>query len=119
MTKRNGFWGMMPSIISCGLIQTEGSYYRFAHFSSYDNNIPSLSKSSTGMVTLKIPSDWDQDQVNDTSCYILTTPRIRPSYRQFYVSANWDNSTKKIYFYIKVDNSTYYDGDFYFEIKRY
>lgn len=119
MTKRNGFWGMMPSIISCGLIQTEGSYYRFAHFSSYDNNIPSLSKSSTGMVTLTIPSDWDQDQVNDTSCYILTTPRIRPSYRQFYVSANWDNSTKKIYFYIKVDNSTYYDGDFYFEIKRY
>lgn len=119
MTKRNGFWGMMPSIISCGLIQTEGSYYRFAHFSSYDNNIPSLSKSSTGMVTLTIPNDWDQDQVNDTSCYILTTPRIRPSYRQFYVSANWDNSTKKIYFYIKVDNSTYYDGDFYFEIKRY
>ena len=119
MTKRNGFWGMMPSIISCGLIQTEGSYYRFAHFSSYDNNIPSLSKSSTGMVTLTIPSDWNQDQVNDTSCYILTTPRIRPSYRQFYVSANWDNSTKKIYFYIKVDNSTYYDGDFYFEIKRY
>lgn len=119
MTKRNGFWGMMPSIISCGLIQTEGSYYRFAHFSSYDNNIPSLSKSSTGMVTLRIPNDWDQDQVNDTSCYILTTPRIRPSYRQFYVSANWDNSTKKIYFYIKVDNSTYYDGDFYFEIKRY
>lgn len=119
MTKRNGFWGMMPSIISCGLIQTERSYYRFAHFSSYDNNIPSLSKSSTGMVTLTIPSDWDQDQVNDTSCYILTTPRIRPSYRQFYVSANWDNSTKKIYFYIKVDNSTYYDGDFYFEIKRY
>lgn len=119
MTKRNGFWGMMPSIISCGLIQTEGSYYRFAHFSSYDNNIPSLSKSSTGMVTLTIPSDWNQDQVNDTSCYILTTPRIRPSYRQSYVSANWDNSTKKIYFYIKVDNSTYYDGDFYFEIKRY
>lgn len=119
MTKRNGFWGMMPSIISCGLIQTEGSYYRFAHFSSYDNNIPSLSKSSTGMVTLTIPSDWNQDQVNDTSCYILTTPRIRPSYRQIYVSANWDNSTKKIYFYIKVDNSTYYDGDFYFEIKRY
>ena len=119
MTKRNGFWGMMPSIISCGLIQTEGSYYRFAHFSSYDNNIPSLSKSSTGMVTLTIPSDWNQDQVNDTSCYILTTPRIRPSYRQFYVSANWDNSRKKIYFYIKVDNSTYYDGDFYFEIKRY
>lgn len=119
MTKRNGFWGMMPSIISCGLIQTEGSYYRFAHFSSYDNNIPSLSKSSTGMVTLTIPSAWNQDQVNDTSCYILTTPRIRPSYRQFYVSANWDNSTKKIYFYIKVDNSTYYDGDFYFEIKRY
>lgn len=119
MTKRNGFWGMMPSIISCGLIQTEGSYYRFAHFSSYDNNIPSLSKSSTGMVTLTIPSDWNQDQVNDTSCYILTTPRIRPSYRQFYVSANWDNSTRKIYFYIKVDNSTYYDGDFYFEIKRY
>lgn len=119
MTKRNGFWGMMPSIISCGLIQTEGSYYRFAHFSSYDNNIPSLSKSSTGMVTLTIPSDWYQDQVNDTSCYILTTPRIRSSYRQFYVSANWDNSTKKIYFYIKVDNSTYYDGDFYFEIKRY
>lgn len=119
MTKRNGFWGMMPSIISCGLIQTEGSYYRFAHFSSYDNNIPSLSKSSTGMVTLTIPNDWGQDQVNDTSCYILTTPRIRPSYRQFYVSANWDNSTKKIYFYIKVDNSTYYDGDFYFEIKRY
>lgn len=119
MTKRNGFWGMMPSIISCGLIQTEGSYYRFAHFSSYDNNIPSLSKSSTGMVTLTIPNDWNQDQVNDTSCYILTTPRIRPSYRQFYVSANWDNSKKKIYFYIKVDNSTYYDGDFYFEIKRY
>lgn len=119
MTKRNGFWGMMPSIICCGLIQTEGSYYRFAQFSSYDNNIPSLSKSSTGMVTLTIPSDWNQDQVNDTSCYILTTPRIRPSYRQIYVSANWDNSTKKIYFYIKVDNSTYYDGDFYFEIKRY
>lgn len=119
MTKRNGFWGMMPSIICCGLIQTEGSYYRFAQFSSYDNNTPSLSKSSTGMVTLTIPSDWNQDQVNDTSCYILTTPRIRPSYRQFYVSANWNNSTKKIYFYIKVDNSTYYDGDFYFEIKRY
>lgn len=119
MTKKNGFWGMMPSIISCGLIQTEGSYYRFAHFSAYDDNIPLLTKSSTGMVTLIIPSAWNKNQVNDTNCYILTTPRIRPSYRQFYVSANWDNSKKKIYFYIKVDNSTYYDGDFYFEIKRY
>lgn len=115
--KRDGHWGIMPSIVACGRIRYGASESAFEKIYSFDNSIPELSIDNMGKLFLKMPQSWRNANVNSDTCYISITPcNMYVAYSVVNIGI-WDDSY--IYFDIYNSNGSTNTANFFFEIKRY
>lgn len=125
LSKRNGRWGILPSIICCGRITAVAGKATNTKLSAFDGRTElAVYKPGTGYVRIVLPPEWRDIGVNSTNCYIMLTGigRALGSTTTGGDSAikttmlDWDGQS--IYIGLS-DDATANDGDFYFEIKSW
>lgn len=125
LSKRNGRWGLLPSIICCGRITTVAGKATITKLSAFDGRTELVVyKLGTGYVRIVLQPTWVDIGINSANCYIMLTGvgRALGSTTTGGDSAikatmlDWDENS--IYIGLS-DDATANDGDFYFEIKSW
>ena len=125
LSKRNGRWGILPSIICCGRIAAVAGKATITKLSAFDGRTElAVYKLGTGYVRIVFHPTWVDMGINSANCYIMLTGigRVLGSTTTGGDSAlkatmlDWDENS--IYIGLS-DDATANDGDFYFEIKSW
>lgn len=124
LSKRQGRWGILPSIVCAGRYYSSNSSLKC---SSYDGNSPTFYKMGTGRYAITLPSKWVLEGVNPTNCYVTLTGidiSDEASSMQLPVGIKatlwrWSIDNPAGVYIVTSDCSQIVDGNFLFEIKSW
>lgn len=124
LSKRQGRWGILPSIVCAGRYYSSNSSLKC---SSYDGNSPTFYKMGTGRYAITLPSKWILEGVNPTNCYVTLTGidmSDEASSMQLPVGIKatlwrWNIDYPAGVYIVTSDCSQIVDGNFLFEIKSW
>lgn len=124
LSKRQGRWGILPSIVCAGRYYSSNSSLKC---SSYDGNSPTFYKMGTGRYAITLPSKWVLEGVNPTNCYVTLTGidmSDEASSMQLPVGIKatlwrWNIDYPAGVYIVTSDCSQIVDGNFLFEIKSW
>lgn len=127
LSKNNGLWGMIPSILCVGRVSGTEAGYSYLVYKTFDGSTmpSSIRRNGTGWVTITFPSDWAKYAIGYDNAYVMLTG-IGTSWSPD--SHTWSESPMKATFRTWIqnpsgfdvllsDDATRNDGDFMFEVK--
>ena len=124
MSKRQGRWGILPSIICIGRYYNSNGLLKC---SSYDGAAPAFYKMGTGRYSITLPSKWVLEGVNPTNCYVMLTGidiedeagEIQQAVGIKATLWRWNMKNSAGIYIVTSDCSQIVDGNFLFEIKSW
>lgn len=126
LSRNNGLWGMIPSIVCIGRVSGISSDYAYLSYRTFDNStMPAIRRNGVGWVTITFPTSWNIYKFDFSNAYVMLTgigtswDDNNHTYTDSPIKATfrvWRNNPNGFDVLLS-DDATNNDGDFIFEVK--